>query len=162
MGSGISGLYNIGSFDYTIDSTDSESLLLHEDNQQFKYNSKGTIEEQKRLFEKSNLDENAIPVIEKYGIGEDGKFGVRTRRYQTIYSDDPVQDSIEFYNIIGKNGKVYPLEGNPNGTRTLLGDGSKIVHRIITRTKDSPAVDIQISGSERIPGHKIHFKRKAK
>ena len=35
MGSGISGLYTIGSFDYTINSTDSESLRLHEDNQQF-------------------------------------------------------------------------------------------------------------------------------
>lgn len=163
MGSGISNLYNSSILTYGQNVSHGEDFILHESNsQEFIYSGKGSLEEKRLAFRKSNIDDNAKPLIEQHGVDEEGYFGIKDGRYRTIYSEDPVKTSIEFNNTIGRGGKVYPLDRNPYGTRTMLGDGSKIVHRTVTRTKDSPAVHIQISGSKTIPDQKIHFKRKIK
>ena len=54
-------------------------------------------------------------------------------------------------------GTTIPLS-NGKGTMTVLGDGTRIVHRLITSTPGSPAVEISISGSPLIKDQKIHFK----
>lgn len=40
---------------------------------------------------------------------------------------------------------------------TILDDGTRIVHRLITSTKGSPAIEITISGSPLVKDQKIHF-----
>lgn len=40
---------------------------------------------------------------------------------------------------------------------TVLPDGTRIVYRIITKTPNSPAIEISISASPNIKNQKIHF-----
>ena len=58
-------------------------------------------------------------------------------------------------------GKSEPLS-NGKGTRTTLPDGSIIVHRLITSTPGSPAVDIKVIGASKAKSQKVHFVKEGK
>ena len=144
MGSGLGNIYNSHIYDYK-DALNSTS----EGN---------TLRESGKAISLSSIEENAKPLIEKYGIDESGKFGKASRYCQVIYTENHIEESKAFFEQISKGGCIEPLRNNPNGVRAVLDDGSRIVYRVITSTKDSPAVDIHISGSEKIAEQKIHFR----
>ena len=106
---------------------------------------------------KSNIAENAKALAAKYGLTTHGYFGTKGKNCRIITTGTPVATSTQFYQQIGKGGTTIPLS-NGKGTMTVLGDGTRIVHRIVTSTPGSPAVEISISGSPLIQDQKIHFK----
>lgn len=107
-------------------------------------------------FRESSIQHNVDAMSGKYKISTGGYFGEKGKNVRVIRSPDPVTTSIDFYQKIGKGGQIENLP-NGKGTKTLLGDGTVIVHRIITSTKGSPAVEISVSGSPKIKNQKIHF-----
>ena len=85
------------------------------------------------------------------GAGEKSK-GVRC-----IYSSDPMADSLELFERLGRGAKdddTFKVEG---GTRRFLGDGTHLVHRSHTSTPDSPAVEIREPGTDKVKDQKVHF-----
>ena len=113
------------------------------------------------FVDNSSIEANAHAMAADYSLTESGKFGEKGKTYRVISSPDPITTSIDFYNKIGRGGRKTNLP-NGKGTKTILGDGTIIVHRIVTSTKGSPAVEISVSGSPRIKNQKIHFILKEK
>ena len=105
----------------------------------------------------SNISDNAKVLAAQYGLTTHGYFGSKGKNCRIITTGTPVATSTHFYQQIGKGGTTIPLS-NGKGTMTVLGDGTRIVHRLITSTPGSPAVEISISGSSLIKDQKIHFK----
>ena len=96
-------------------------------------------------------------VKDKYGLDEHGYFGEATRTRARIYrSENPIDDSIDFYKNISSGGVEEELT-NGRGVKSTLDDGTVITHRIVTSTPDSPAVDINIESPAFIKPQKIHF-----
>lgn len=89
---------------------------------------------------------------------ENGKFGIKGKNSQIIISNNPIKDSINFFNKISKSGIKKKLT-NGKGQRVDFNDGTIITHRIVTSTKGSPAVDIRIIKRKKgeISAQKIHF-----
>lgn len=106
--------------------------------------------------EKSTIDKNAELVREKYGLNDDGMFCQSTKRAQIYKSRNPIEDSVDFYEKISTGGVKTVLD-NGKGTLTRLDDGTYITHRIVTKTPDSPAVDIKVNSTSFIKTQKIHF-----
>ena len=105
----------------------------------------------------SNITDNAELVREKFGVSEDGFFAQKTKRAQIYESADPVSDSIEFYRKLGRGGQEKELS-NGHGTMIILDDDTVITHRLVTKTPNSPAVNINIeSKNTYIKTQKIHF-----
>lgn len=104
----------------------------------------------------SSIASNANAMKEQYPLTKSGYFVEKGKNYRVITSASPETTSIDFYRKLGKGGITKPLS-NGKGTITTLGDGTRIVHRIITSTKGSPAVEISISGSPKVKNQKIHF-----
>ena len=115
-------------------------------------------EEAKDLYDDdiSSADRNAEYVKEKYGLNENGYFAEKGKNCRVYKSDDPIRDSIDFYQKFGRGGETKNLS-NGKGTITTLDDGTIIVHRIITSTEGSPAVSINIKSPCSIKTQKIHF-----
>ena len=90
----------------------------------------------------------------------DGDFAtnLKGKNARIIKTSTPEATSTDFYNKLGEGGKTEPL-ANGHGTRTTLPDGSIIVHRLITSTPGSPAVDIKVIGNSKVKSQKIHFVR---
>ena len=108
-------------------------------------------------LKKSSIEENAKLVKDKYGLDEHGYFGEATRTRARIYrSENPIDDSIDFYKNISSGGVEEELT-NGRGVKSTLDDGTVITHRIVTSTPDSPAVDINIESPAFIKPQKIHF-----
>ena len=101
-------------------------------------------------------DNNANSIKSTYPITKSGYFGEKGKNCRIILTNSPQATSIDFYNQLSKGGKITSLK-NGKGVMTILGDGTRIVHRLITKTKNSPAVEITISGSPSIKNQKIHF-----
>ncbi len=104
----------------------------------------------------SSVASNADTMKRQYPLTKSGYFGIKGKNCRIITSASPEATSIDFYRKLGKGGITKPLS-NGKGTITTLGDGTRIVHRIITSTKGSPAVEITISGSSKVKNQKIHF-----
>lgn len=104
----------------------------------------------------SSIASNANAMKEQYPLTKQFYFGEKGKNCRVITSASPETTSIDFYRKLGKGGITKPLS-NGKGTITTLGDGTRIVHRIITSTKGSPAVEISISGSPKVKNQKIHF-----
>lgn len=104
----------------------------------------------------SSIANNANSMKSIYPLTKSGYFGEKGKNCRIISTDSPQATSIDFYNRLSKGGKTKPLK-NGKGVMTVLGDGTRIVHRLITKTKGSPAVEITISGSPKIKNQKIHF-----
>jgi len=116
----------------------------------------GGFGETKGAKKQSSIAENSNAMKQKYPLTKSGYFGEKGKNCRIIASSSPKETSIDFYKKLGTGGITKPLS-NGKGTITTLGDGTRIVHRIITSTKDSPAVEISISGSPEIKNQKIHF-----
>ena len=97
----------------------------------------------------SSLESNAKAMASYYSYALNGYFGQKGKNYRIISSNDSINTSIDFYKKIGKGGTTTDLP-NGKGTKTILNDGTVIVHRIITSTKGSPAVEITVSGTPKI------------
>lgn len=104
----------------------------------------------------SSVDANVDAMIANYPINEAGFFGERGKNERVIKTPTPEATSMDFYGKIGIGGTVESLT-NGKGTRTILDDGTIIVHRLITKTPNSPAVSIKVINSKRIKSQKIHF-----
>jgi len=104
----------------------------------------------------SSIASNANAIKQQYPLTKSGYFGGKGKNCRIITSASPEATSIDFYGKLGKGGTTKPLN-NGKGTITTLGDGTRIVHRTITSTKGSPAVEITISGSPEVKNQKIHF-----
>lgn len=107
-------------------------------------------------YENSSIGVNAKSMENDYKTTSGGYFGIKGKNTRIISSSDPIATSKDFYSRLGRGGKTSTLP-NGKGTKTVLGDGTVIVHRIITSTKGSPAVEISVSGSPHIKNQKIHF-----
>ena len=105
---------------------------------------------------KSNIQDNAKLLAQKYVLTPSGYFGEKGKNCRVIATTTPEDTSVAFYKQIGKGGQTIPLN-NKKGTMTVLDDGTRIVHRLITSTKGSPAIEITISGSPLVKDQKIHF-----
>ena len=117
-----------------------------------------------RDVDPSSPNDNLDSLKEKYEYDEElGKFGEKGKNARIIKSDNPIEDSSNFFDTISKGGKISELKGN-KGKRVDFPDGSTIVYRIITSTKNSPAVDINVVNRTRngISKQKIHFIRRNK
>lgn len=110
-------------------------------------------------YRQSSIDNNADSMKAIYPITKSGYFGEKGKNCRVVLTNSPQATSIDFYNRLSKGGRTTPLK-NKRGIMTVLGDGTRIVHRLITKTKDSPAVEITISGSPKIKDQKIHFVHK--
>ena len=66
-----------------------------------------------------------------------------------------------FFSNLSKGGTKTKLK-NGKGKQATLPDKTDIVHRPITSTKDSPAVDITIKKESKIKTQKIHFEKEKK
>ena len=115
---------------------------------------------EKAASQKSNIQDNAKPLAQKYGLTRGGYFGSKSKNCRVIVTSTPKDTSISFYKQLGKGGRLIPLNNN-KGTMTILDDGTRIVHRLITSTKGSPALEITISGSPLVKDQKIHFTKEA-
>lgn len=134
----------------------SGSPQLSIDNNELKVKSKAI-----EGFIQSNIIENYNKMSFEYPATNYGYFGEKGKNCRIIKCKDPIETSKDFYFKIGLNGKSDMLP-NGKGTKTVLGDGTRIVHRIITSTKGSPAIEIFVSASERIKNQKIHFLKEDK
>jgi hypothetical protein len=105
---------------------------------------------------KSNIDDNVELMKHKYPLTSHGYFGQKGKNSRIIRSSEPVATSIDFYKEISRGG-VEEMLSNGHGVRTTLCDGTIIVHRIVTSSKGSPAVDIKIMNSKKVKSQKIHF-----
>ena len=83
--------------------------------------------------------------------------GGKSKGVRCIYGEDPMADSLELFERLGRGAKNDPDFSVEGGARRYLSDGSAIVHRSSTSTADSPAVEINPSGTEKIKKQKIHF-----
>jgi len=107
-------------------------------------------------FGKTNIDDNAELIKNKYPFTKSGYFGKKGKNARIIYTDTPIKTSKDFYDKLSKGGTKQRLS-NGKGTLTLLDDYTVITYRIKTSTKGSPAVDIHIIGNSQIKSQKIHF-----
>lgn len=97
------------------------------------------------------------PLTSSGYFGSKGDGGHETRN---IYTDDVIKTSKDFYDRISQGGKERKIKP---GVVTLLSDGTEITYRVITSSKGSPAVTINIKKSNDagiIKYQKIHFKEK--
>ena len=115
----------------------------------------------KKHYRKRTIDDNADSMKKDYPLSSSGYFGEKGKNARIIRTPTPEATSTDFYNKIG-NGGVSEALANGHGMRTTLPDGSIIVHRLITSTPDSPAVDIKVIGSSKVKSQKIHFVREGK
>lgn len=149
MGSGISQKYN-----YTYGSEKKyDTSEVREDSLEY---GKGN-----RILKKSSgtssIDENASKMVGKFAPNEYGNFGRPGKNTRIIECDDPISESVSFYEQIGKGGEIRRIPGK-EGTITRLDDRSEITYRVITKTENSPAVEINVKKSNTsINGQKIHF-----
>lgn len=97
-------------------------------------------------------------LLANYSITKSGYFGERGKssRVRVIKSSDQFKTAKNFWGILSLGGKLSPLP-NKNGVRVRFNDGSFAVYRIITSTKNSPAIEITIKNSTKIKSQKIPF-----
>ena len=104
----------------------------------------------------TSVCDNAESVAKKYNLDKFGNFGKKGDNCRVFKCDDPVKESAEFYKKISKGGAERPLP-NGKGVQTYFDDHSNVVYRVVTKTPDSPAVNINIETPGKIRKQKIHF-----
>ena len=104
----------------------------------------------------TSVCDNAESVAKKYNLNEFGKFGKKGKNCRVFKCDDPLKESAEFYKKLSKGGFEEPLK-NGKGVKTTFDDNSVVTYREITKTPNSPAIDIKIETPGKIRKQKIHF-----
>lgn len=115
-------------------------------------------EKSKQEAAEPSIDSNVEKMKKDYPYTKYGYFGKKGRNSRVIETTALIETSRDFYEKIGKGGNVEKLP-NVKGTKTVFPDGTVVTYRQITKTPDSPAVDINISYSKYIKTQKIHFIR---
>ena len=105
---------------------------------------------------RSSVDLNAKRMSNDYPLTSNGYFEEKGKNVRVIKTSNPERTSKDFYHKLGLGGKTEPLK-NGHGTRTTLDDGTIIVHRLITSTAGSPAVDIKVIHPKVVKSQKVHF-----
>ena len=114
-------------------------------------------EQTENTAEKINsIVSNAEAMKQTYPINKNGYFGEKGKNCRVIKSANPVATSKDFYTRISKGGQEAPLSNN-HGVMTVLPDKTRIVYRVITSTKGSPAVEIIVTSPKTVKTQKIHF-----
>ena len=104
----------------------------------------------------SSIVNNARAIAHKYPYTKNGYFGQKGRNVRIIRAPNANIAAADFYQGISNGGKEEAL-ANGHGVRSVLDDGTMIVYRPTTSTRDSPAVEIRNSGASEIHDQKIHF-----
>ncbi len=108
------------------------------------------------------LQENYDKIKESYPVnnGYIGNVGLSGNSHKReIITEDPAGEAQKLYDKIAYGGIESDLP-NGKGKKTVMKDGSIITFRLITSTKGSPAVDINIdhsTTSNSFKTQRIHF-----
>ena len=116
----------------------------------------------KNTSSKSTLNNNIKNTQKIYPLTAGGYFGQKGKNTRVIETDNPILESKRFCRLIGKGGKIDKLNNN-KGIKITLDDGTIISYRIITKTKNSPAIEINIKKcieKTKVKTQKIHFIRR--
>ena len=118
------------------------------------------INNSKSVYEKPYSPNNNLNLVTKKYIynSESGKFGEKGKNSRIIKVNDVMKESKYFFDKITTGIKKEMLY-NKKGYKAVFDDGSVIVYRPITSTKESPAVNINIIKAKNggITTQKIHF-----
>lgn len=110
------------------------------------------------------LQENYAMIKVSYPVsnGYIGKVGLSgNSQIREVQASDPIAEAQKLYDTIAYGGIESNLP-NKKGKYTVMQDGSVITFRVITSTKGSPAVDINIKHSTSnncFKTQKIHFSK---
>lgn len=110
----------------------------------------------KKASKITSVSDNAKSVAKKYNLGKNGYFGTKGKNTRVFKSNDPIKSSADFYKKISKGGSERILP-NGKGVQTTFSDKSSVVYRVITKTANSPAVEITVKTPGKIKPQKIHF-----
>ena len=107
-----------------------------------------------------SFEQNISFVSGKYPV-INGYFGVRgsSNRVREIHSRDHEATAKDFSNSIAKGG-ILDIKTIKGGVIARFSDGTLVSYRKITKSINSPAVEISFSGSNESHGikrQKIHF-----
>lgn len=110
-----------------------------------------------------SMVENLNRLSKIYSVTKGGYFGERGKssRVRVISSTNQFKEAQKFWDILSKGGRISELP-NKHGIRVDFEDYSYATYRVVTSTKDSPAVDIRVFRHDNIKSQKIHFIRKEK
>ncbi len=115
-----------------------------------------TVKVAKKASKITSVADNAKSVAKKYNLGKNGYFGTKGKNTRVFKSNDPIKSSADFYKKISKGGSERILP-NGKGVQTKFSDNSSVVYRVITKTPNSPAVEITVKTPGKIKPQKIHF-----
>lgn len=107
-----------------------------------------------------SLEQNISLVTKTFGLS-DGYFGIKgsSLTIREIHARNHEQVAKDFFNKIAKGG-ILDLKTLPGGVVSRLKDGSNISYRKITKSPNSPAVEIRfksVNSKYGINDQKIHF-----
>lgn len=107
-----------------------------------------------------SLDQNISATISSYSISN-GYFGVKGASYgvREIHSRNHEAAAKDFFNKIAKGG-MLDLKTIAGGVVSRLKDGTVVSYRKITKSPNSPAVEIRFRNAKSkygINDQKIHF-----
>ena len=137
-----------------VHSKEEESELNQDKN---KIGNKGTLPATGNSFRENILEAMTVVEIQRSGYfgkrsGHKGKSSVRV-----VESSNPARTALEFVHKATKNYvSLIPIKGK--GYRCIMRDGTEIVYRRVSSSKDKgPVVELTIHNLERIKSQKIHF-----
>jgi len=111
-----------------------------------------------RPIQRFLISENIEKMKELFPLTSEGLFGEKGKNVRVIRSDDPLKTSEEFAGMLTEGMEKEPL-GGKQGWKVNADDGSIITYRPVTKTPDSPAVEVNNRYAENpvLPSQKIHF-----
>jgi len=83
-----------------------------------------------------------------------GMFGIKGENCRIYKSSDQYESAADFYARISRGGQELRFMNN-KGIFTRFDDGSIVSYRVVTNTKNSPAVEIQLVANGK--RQKLHF-----
>ncbi|MBQ7120402.1 MAG: hypothetical protein IJO09_09325, partial [Oscillospiraceae bacterium] len=82
-----------------------------------------------------------------------GMFGIKGENCRIYKSSDQYESAADFYARISRGGEETML--GTKGITSKFDDGSMVMYRVITSTKNSPAVEIKLVSKGKV--QKMHF-----
>ena len=110
----------------------------------------------KKAAKITSVTDNAKSVAKKYNLSKSGYFGTKGKNTRVFKSNDPIKSSADFYKKISKGGRERVLP-NGKGVQTTFSDNSSVIYRVVTKTPNSPTVEITVETFDKIKPQKIHF-----
>ncbi|CCI84935.1 hypothetical protein FC52_GL001006 [Lactobacillus pasteurii DSM 23907 = CRBIP 24.76] len=110
----------------------------------------------------ASIQENIRQLTKDYPLSPGGEFGKagKSSGVRVIEANDQFKTAQDFWLKLSKGGEELYLP-NKKGKKVIFPDGSISTYRIITSTKNSPAIEIYVyHNNSKIKMKKIHFVRK--